>query len=67
MTSAAEQPTAEHVRRTIRPAPWRSSRVPAAVRKIGPSQAVAVLDGQRFDVGADGFGNPQAVEGEQGD
>jgi hypothetical protein len=29
--------------------------------------AVAALDGQRFDVGADSFGDPQPVEGEQGD
>jgi hypothetical protein len=28
--------------------------------------AVAALDGQVVDVGADGFGDPQYVEGEQG-
>jgi hypothetical protein len=32
------------VRRTIRPAPWRSSQRPSAVRKIGPS--VTFADGQ---------------------
>ena len=86
-------PAFRAMRRTIRAAPWRSSRRQSGARKMGPAirlptarsiaravrcqrycddlaalagdhqRPVPALDGQGVDIGANGFGYPQPVQG----